>query len=55
MKKRQTHRHAEKLGSDRLGFLMEEMEAPHDYYVDLNREVGFLYITEQGGGFLRYI
>lgn len=52
MKKGQTHRHIEKLGSGRFGFLVEtlyHLEAHCVCYIQLNTNVDLFHIAEQGG------
>lgn len=51
MRKGQIHRHIEKLGSGRVGFLVEKLyhlEAHCVCYIQLNTNVDLLHIAEQG-------
>lgn len=54
MKKRQIHKHTEKLGLGRLDSLMEKpisIDAQHIYNTQLSKEVGLLCTAEQGARF----
>lgn len=50
-KKRQTHGHAEKLGSGGLGSIVRNHSNPDQYvyYMQLNREAGLLYMAKERG------
>lgn len=52
MKKGQIHRHIEKLGSGRVGFLVEKLyhlESHCVCYIQLNTKMDLLHRVEQGG------
>lgn len=50
MKTRQTHRHAEKLGSGGLSSPLEKLQhlAQRVSYIQLSGKVGLLHVSEQG-------